>query len=249
VVWLQTLASGADKGTLSTLWRSITERQISILEDALMVLKRHHESSNMRGLAPIYLLLMHVSMLWQESVSDAVLGISLRPEWEGQPTGRQILNLWQKCLADCSLSPMMGRKYIQYQQCLSGLARVQTSTLSLSSVAPSTTTGLRSLVTFFCTKLQRDAKNMLIARSMSRQPTGLWFSGHASMSIPSRLQVTPSIFPFLTRRVQDDLDCGIADAIFDFCSIELKAGHTERAHAFVQVGHSILLFLSLPGYS
>lgn len=198
-MWLQILASGADKGTLSTLWRSITERQISVLEDALQVLKRHQESSNRRGLAPIYLLLMQISMLWQESVSDAVLGVSLRPEWEGQPTGKQILNLWQRCLADCSLSPLMARKYIQYQQYLSGLTRVQMSPLSVSSVAPATTTGLRSLVTFFCTKLQRDAKNLLRARSMARQPTGLWVSGHTLMPIPSRLQVAPFPFPSLIR--------------------------------------------------
>jgi hypothetical protein len=238
VVWLQSLASGADKGTLSTLWRSITERQISVLEDALMVLKKHQETSmSTRSLAPIYLLLMHLSMLWQESVSDAALGISLRSEWEGQHTGKQILNLWQRCLTDCSLSPLVGRRYIQYQQYLSGLTRVQNNSLSLSSVAPATTTGLRSLVTFFCTKLQRDAKNLLIARSMSRQPNSSWFSGHASMTTPSRLQ--------------DDLDCGIADAIFDLGSIELKAGQTERAFAFIQVYCSIRFFdfLLLPGYS
>jgi hypothetical protein len=194
VIWLQNLSASADKGTLSTLWRSITERQVSILEDGLLTLKRESTMASLRALAPLYLLLMRVAMLWQESVSDAILGIPLRPEWEGQSTGKQILNLWQRCLTDCSLSSRIGRSYLQYQQDQPGVQMTQTmTTLSMSSIAPSTTSGLRSLVTFFPTKLQRDTKNLLIARSMSRQSNGnSWFSGHASITIPTRLQVNDS---------------------------------------------------------
>jgi hypothetical protein len=193
VIWLQNLSASADKGTLSTLWRSITERQISIIEDGLTTLKRDGNVSSLRALVPLYLLLMRVALIWQESVSDAILGIPLRPEWEGQTTGKQILNLWQRCLTDCSLSQMISRSYLLYQQYQPGARPITQSknvTLSMSSIAPSTTSGLRSLATFFPIKLQRDTKNLLIARSMSRQSGGnSWFSGHASITIPTRLQV------------------------------------------------------------
>lgn len=177
----------ADKGTLSTLWRSISERQISILEDGISLMKKNHVPS--REVTPLYSLLMQAALIWQESVSDAVQGIPLRTEWEGQPTWKQILYLWQRCLADCGLSPAINRRYLHYQLTLSGVNQIRTQTLSLSSIVPSTTTGLRSLVSFFGMKLIKDTKNTLIARSLSRQG-GSFFSGSSSMSIPARLQVS-----------------------------------------------------------
>lgn len=187
VVWLQNLASMAEKGTLSTLWRSITERQISIIEDGISLMKKDHVS--LREIAVMHYFLLQAALIWQECVSDAIHGVPLRSEWEGQPTWKQILHLWQRCLADCGLSQTLNRRYLQYQMILSGANNIRTNALSLSSIAPSTTTGLRSLVAFFCNKLIKDTKNTLIARSLSRLSGGSFFSGRSSMSIPPRLQV------------------------------------------------------------
>lgn len=144
----------------------------------------------MELLVPLYLLLIHHSMLWQECVSDIVFGASIRSEWEGQPLWRQILNIWQRAIHDCSLSPLIMNKYLKYQQHLSGVNNsTKNTSLPLSSISPCTTTGIRSLISFQCNKLQRDTKNILIARSISRQSGSSWFSGVSSLSIPSRLQV------------------------------------------------------------
>lgn len=129
-------------------------------------------------------------MLWQECVSDIIFGVSLHSEWEGQPLWKQILNIWQRAINDCSLSPLLMNKYLKYQQQLSGIIKSnKTNSLPLSSISPCTTSGIRSLVYFQCNKLQRDTKNILIARSISRQSGISWFSGVSSLSIPSRLQV------------------------------------------------------------
>lgn len=153
-----------------------------------------------------------------------------------------IAELWRRAASACPLHDLR-LSYISHIRAYSGSSDVPVASLGTSDLFDSIPAGLAGVgkcVQSVCSQVERDVKNKMAARSVSRGGGGALLT----LPPPPRLQVTnysnPAWSCIICFVIQEDLDCVLVDALGQIFSLFTAAGMTERVFGLVQVSEHTL---------